>query len=283
MAIEWPLVLFSLLAGCGGCTFAYIALADLLKCGKPARFNITVVALIITVIGGFCSVAHLASPQNVMAAVWNIGSFSGISVELILIGITCILMIAYLVMVRREASENATLVVGVIGGVFGLLLAFFTGHGYVLESQLAWDTEFLPLAYLGTSLALGAFVYAVCAAAMKVAAPELEKMAVSEGAGAIIGALTIVAYVAAVGLGAGAENPLVVWVGLIACGVVVTAVCGVMLLVRRALASSLALPCAGLAAAAIGALSLRAFMWIMGSGYLSLFDICTGPRVIFGF
>ena len=283
MAIEWPLVLFSMLAGGGGCAFAYVALADILKCGKKARFGTTVVALVITIIGGFCSVAHLASPENVMAAVWNIGSFSGISIELILIGITCILMIAYLVMVGRKAAENAITIVAAIGGVFGLLLAFFTGHGYVLESQMAWNTELLPLAYLGTSIALGAFLYAVCAAGFKVAAEELQKMALPEGVGALIGAVAIVAYVAVVGVAAGAENPLVVWAGLIACGVVITAICGILLLVKKALAASLAVPVVGLVAAAIGALALRSFMWLMGSGFLALFDISTGSRVIFGF
>lgn len=283
MAIEWSLVLFSMLAGCGGCAFAYVALGDLLKCGKDARFKIAVVALVITIVGGFCSVTHLASPQNVMAAVWNIGSFSGISVELILIGITCVLVIAYLVMVRKGVSEGATKIVGVIGGVFGLLLAFFTGHGYVLESQVAWNTELLPLAYLGTSIAFGAFAYAVCAVAFKVSGEELSRMALPVGIGALVGAVTVVAYVAVVGLDAGAENPLVVWVGLIACGVVVTAACGVALLAKKNLAASLAVPCVGLVATAVGSLALRCFMWIAGSGFLLLFDISMGPRVIFGF
>lgn len=283
MAIEWPLVLFSTLAGCGGCTFAYIALANIMKCGKSARFGITVVAFALTVVGGLCSVVHLASPENVMAAVWNIGSFSGISIELILIGIVCVFMVVYLVMLRREASKNATLAVGVIGGVFGLLLAFFTGHGYVLESQPAWNTELLPLAYLGTSLALGAFVYNVCALNMKVEADELQKMALPEGAGALVGAVTIVAYVIAALMGGSEQNALAVVAMLVIFGVVAGAACGILLLLKKTTATTIAVPVAGLAATAIGSLALRCFMWVMGSGFLTLFDISTGSRVIFGF
>lgn len=280
MSIEWPLVFFSLFAGCGGCTFAYLALSDLVTSDRSARFRISFVALVITVVGGFCSVAHLASPQNVMAAVWNLGSLSGISVELILIGVTCILMVVYPVLVKRDASDTAVKAVGVIGGVFGLLLAFFTGHGYVIEAHATWNTLLLPFAYLGTSLALGAFSYAVCALACKVDVDSLRRMGVPVGAGAIVGAASVLLYVFAVGIKEPSAEPVMLWGGLFLCGVVGTAVCGVAVIARKKLMDSLALPCIGLVAAAVGALSLRVFMWVIGSGFLSLFDVATTTRII---
>ena len=283
MTIEWPLVLFSMLAGCGGCTFAYVAIADLLKCGRTQRFVTTIVALVLTIVGGCCSVAHLASPGNVMAAVWNLGSFSGISIELLLIGITCILMAVFLVLTYREQSGSAITGVGIAGGIFGLLLAFFTGHGYVLESQIAWNTEVLPFAYLGTSLAVGAFVYIVCGVCLKTSSEDLEKMATPAGIGAIIGALSIVAYIAVVGIEPNLENPFMIWGGLVLCGIVLTAACGVVFLVRKKSVDSFAVPCVGLAVSAVGAIALRSFMWLMGSGFLSLFDVASGSRVLFGF
>lgn len=280
MSVEWPLVLFSLLAGCGGCTFAYLALSDLLTSNKKGQFQIALVALIVAVVGGFCSVAHLASPQNVMAAVWNIGSFSGISIELILIGITCVLMVVYMVLLKRGAAESALKAVATVGGVFGLLLAFFTGHGYVIESQATWNTELLPFAYLGTSLALGAFLYAVCAVVCKVDEADLRKMAIPVGVGAVLGAVSILGYVLAVGFEAAATEPVLLWGGLIACGIVITAICGVVVMARKQNMDSLAVPCVGLAATAVGAVSLRAFMWVVGSGFLGLFEVAMNSRVI---
>lgn len=280
MSVEWPLVLFSLLAGCGGCTFAYLALSDLMTANRKGRFPIALVALIVTVVGGFCSVAHLASPQNVMAAVWNIGSFSGISVELILIGVTCVLMAVYLVLAKRGASESSIKAVGAVGGVFGLLLAFFTGHGYVIEARATWNTELLPFAYLGTALAFGAFLYAVCAVACKVDEADVRKMAIPVGVGAVLGAVSVFGYVLAVGFDVAATEPVLLWGGLVLCGIVVTAACGIVAMVRRQSMDSYAVPCVGLAATALGAVSLRAFMWLVGSGFLGLFEVAMTSRVI---
>lgn len=280
MAIEWTLVLFSLLAGCGGCAFAYLGLSGFMLASTKSRFQIALTAFIITVFGGFCSVAHLASPENVMAAVWNIGSFSGISVELILIGIVCIFMVVYMVLVKREVSESGIKVVGAIGAIFGLLLAFFTGHGYVIESRALWDTEMLPLAYLGTALAFGAFTYAVCALVFKVETDEVRKMAIPVGVGAVIGPVTVLGYIFAVGFEQACGNPLILWGGLIVCGVAATLICGVLVMVRKQYMSSLPVLCAGLVFSAIGALALRAFMWAMGNGFLDLFEVAMTTRVI---
>lgn len=277
MEIAWPLVLFSLLAGAGGCTFAYVGLSELLKVGEGARFQTSVLALAITIVGGCCSVAHLASPQNVMAAVWNLGSFSGISLELIMIGITAIIMIVYLIVLKRSAeAAGARKALAVLGIIAGLLLAFITGHGYVIEAQAAWNTELLPLAYLGTALALGAFIYQSCAISAKVDAEDLAKTARPVGAGALIGAVTALAYAAYAGI---AASPAVAGFGVVVCGVVVTAVCGILVIAKKQFATTIAVPVIGAIAAFVGALSLRCFMWIVGGGFLTLFQIASTTRI----
>lgn len=282
MAIEWPLVLFSLLAGAGGCMFSYVGLSELLGTVKGQRFKLTVIALVITIVGGFCSVAHLAAPQNVMAAVWNLGSFSGISVELMLIGVACIVMVAYLVVLKRGANATALKVLGVLGIVAGLALGFFTGHGYVIEAQTAWNTEVLPLAYLGTSLAMGAFAYLTCAVALKADAADMERAGAAVCVGALAGALASAAYIVAVGFDHAAEAGVVLWAGIVACGIVITAICGVMAALKKNVGGALAVPVVGLVAAFIGGLALRCFMWIMGGGFLTLFAVASTSRVFFG-
>ena len=85
MDIQWPLVLFSLIAGTGGSLFAFVALSELVGGKGKTRFAATVTALVLIVVGGCLSMLHLASPQNAFAALTNIFSFSGISIELMLL------------------------------------------------------------------------------------------------------------------------------------------------------------------------------------------------------
>ena len=165
MAIQWPLVLFSLLAGAGGAMLAFAGLSQLLGGSRTVRRRAVWCALALFVIGGLCSVAHLASPLNAISAVTNLLSFSGISIELMLLGASFIAGAAYLVLTREEDRDGAVRVVAVLAVIFGVAIGFFCGHGYVIDAQPTWSTETLPLAYLGTSLALGAFAYALVAAA----------------------------------------------------------------------------------------------------------------------
>lgn len=76
--IQWPLVLFSLLAGAGGCALAFAGASEFVGGTKRARFAVGVVSLVLVVVGGLFSVLHLASPQHVMAAVRHVFSFSGV-------------------------------------------------------------------------------------------------------------------------------------------------------------------------------------------------------------
>ena len=80
MDIQWPLVVFGLLAGCGGATLAFVGLSEFLGIGRNARRPAALAALALLMVGGCASVAHLAQPANIMAAAANVLSLSGISV-----------------------------------------------------------------------------------------------------------------------------------------------------------------------------------------------------------
>ena len=78
--IQWPLVLFSLFAGVGGCAFAFAGVANALGEMSGVTNAVTVVAFVLVCVGGLCSVVHLATPKNAWAVVTHILSFSGLSV-----------------------------------------------------------------------------------------------------------------------------------------------------------------------------------------------------------
>ena len=272
MAIQWPLVLFSLLAGAGGAMLAFAGLSQLLGGSRTVRRRAAWCALALFVIGGLCSVAHLASPLNAISAVTNLLSFSGISIELMLLGASFIAGAAYLVLTREEGRDGAVRVVAVLAVIFGVAIGFFCGHGYVIDAQPTWSTETLPLA-------LGAFAYALVAAATKTPAG---KAASAEELGgklwpavlvcAVVDAVGILAYGLFLGLDAVAAQGVLFWGGAVACGVVGVLACAIAGMTALAAKAPAALAVAGVACAAIGGVALRMLMWACATGYLNLFS-----------
>ena len=275
MAIQWPLAIFSLLAGCGGGMLAFMAFAEVKGFGVNRRFPLAVAALVLIVVGGCASVAHLGNPANIMAAAANIGSLSGISVELIFLGASAVFAAAYAVAVKRGASAGARKAIAIIAGVLGVILAFVTGNGYVMESQVNWNTPLLPLCYLASGLTMGGAVYT----AAQIAMPDEGEMQKAAGsvinrcvaAIAIVQAALFLAFDAVSGF---AGDAICFWVCAFIVGGLGTAVCAWFSAKNERLAY------AGAACAVIGGLGLRCAMWLMGTGFLSLFTTIAARGVL---
>ena len=133
--IQWPLVLFSMLAGCGGCCFAFAGVAGALGESTTVTLWATGISLVLVVVGAVCSMMHLATPRHAFAAVTHLLSFSGISVELIMLGVVSALMAAYGAACLWFDNELVRLVLGMAGALAGVVLAFVTGHGYLISSS----------------------------------------------------------------------------------------------------------------------------------------------------
>lgn len=135
MDIQWPLVLFSLVAGTGGSLFAFVGLSELLGGSDKTRDAGAACSAVLLALGGCLSVLHLAAPLHAISAVTNLLSFSGISIELMLLGANFAIMVAYLLVRRRSKATAPLRVLSVLGIVLGLMLGYFCGHGYVIEGQ----------------------------------------------------------------------------------------------------------------------------------------------------
>ena len=135
--IQWPLVLFSLLAGAGGCAFAFAGASEFVGGTKRARFAVGVVSLVLVVVGGLFSVLHLASPQHVMAAVRHVFSFSGVSVEHMVLGLLVVVGVVYLRFVGKGPAFGW-------GSLMSALLVF-SGAQLVMLGVIG---EYLGRAYL---------------------------------------------------------------------------------------------------------------------------------------
>lgn len=268
MEIQWPLLLFSLMAGCGGALFACVGVAEAMKLGKNTRFIAAAIALALVVAGGCFSVLHLAHPGNIMAAAANIFSFSGISVELIMIGVNVIVIAVYLLLSRRESSAAAAM--GYVGIVCGLLLGFVTGNGYVMQAQPLWNTFALPLAYLGSDIAMGVALFATLLVVRKDDA-DFEKFKTVLVGGVALSLVLFLVYGAIIGF---AVDMLTYWVGAVLVGGVAACACAYLAPKNHSLVY------ASLAGAVVGGVCIRAMMWIVGTGFLALFSTAASHGIL---
>lgn len=276
--IQWPLVLFSMLAGCGGCCFAFAGVAGALGESTTVTLWATGISLVLVVVGAVCSMMHLATPRHAFAAVTHLLSFSGISVELIMLGVVSALMAAYGAACLWFDDELARLVLGIAGAVAGVVLAFVTGHGYLISSKPTWNTKKLPLAYTGTALVAGGFLYAVVSVATGgVWAMELP-VKLLLAVCAVFSAVTVAAYLGHLGMQTAKKNPTLFWVGIVVCGLVVPLACAAILLAPLPSMAFVAVAAVGFVAAMAGGLSLRMLMWIVGAGFLFFFEDAQANR-----
>ncbi|MCD8315997.1 MAG: dimethyl sulfoxide reductase anchor subunit [Eggerthellaceae bacterium] len=266
MEIQWPLVFFSTLAGCGGITLAFVGFSEIVNKGRKANFVATIIALILIVVGGCFSVLHLAQRSNIFAAATNVFSFSAISLELIFLGLTVIVGIVYLILDRAN-SRIAARVLAIIGLVFGLCLAFVTGNGYVMEAQPNWNTITLPLAYLGTDLAAGALVYTAVCSIRKVDDADIKFFSASSAICALLSILFVFAYNIAIGF---TGNPALFWAGCVVGAGILPLAASILGVLK--VPGKMGYLIAGAIIALVGSACLRIMMFMLGTGWLNLFS-----------
>jgi anaerobic dimethyl sulfoxide reductase subunit C (anchor subunit) len=278
MEIQWPLVIFSLLAGGGAGALAFAGLGGLFKAGRKSRFITGIIAIILLVIGGVASIFHLGNPANVMSAITNIFSFSGISVELLLLGISVVVALVFVIVVNREGLETVTMVVGIIGVIIGVVFAYALGSSYLIEAQVAWNSITLALSYMTSGLALGGFIF------LAVAASQKEEQSLMKGIGitvvivAVAQVIAFIAYGAFVGFDK--ADVLLFWAGAVVVGSLIPVVAGGLVAFRG---NSAVWAYVSLVAVFVGGIALRVLMWSVMSGFLNFFDIAMQNRGKFMF
>ena len=268
--IQWPLVLFGILCGMGGTLACSIGVAELMGRARQARFVASIVSLAFMVVGGLAVVAHLSMPLNAFYAVAHVFSFSGISVELIMLVITFVVMLVYTILLKRDVAPGAFKVLAVLAIVSGLVLAFVCGHGYVIQSREYWDTELLPLAYMGTVLPAGAFLHMALSAKLGVALEELKGMKVYLVVAVAASIVTSAAYLLFLGDAVG-RNPLVSCGMIVVCGMVGEFVCLAAFLKAPNANTVFLVAVVAVVLAVVAALGIRIEMWLTSDPYFNAF------------
>jgi anaerobic dimethyl sulfoxide reductase subunit C (anchor subunit) len=275
------LVLFSILAGGGAATLAFAGISEFLEVQKKTRLIASIAAIVLLVVGGIASVLHLGQPANVMAAAANIFSFSPISLELLLLGVTTVAAIVYAVVVNGEGP--ASKVVGVIGLVVAVVFCYALGSSYSgIEAQTSWNSLTLVLAYWASAVAFGGFVFLAAMAAGKETGPATRPLSLIVFLVAILQVVGFVAY----GLFVGLDNldALVFWGCAVVLGSIVPLVAvGAVAFMKSVEKPKTALLYVGLVTAFVGGIAIRTLMWAAGNGFLDAFDMALQNRGLFIF
>lgn len=267
MTIQWSLVLFTVLSGCGAWLFACTA-ADEFRGGAAKRVRIPacIGAIALLVVGGIASATHLSHVDRMMAVLAH--PTAGIFLEALLLGLLAVCIAAYALLVKREASPTARKALAATGIVLAAAFSFACGVSYMMSSRPVWNTVALPLAYLGTAMASGTALYLVLCAAFKVDDGDVRGAARYAAVGGAVALVLGLAYGVASGIAFG-EQAALFWAAVVLCGSAAPTACGV--LAARKPGSALALGAVGLAGALVGSIALRAAMWLVGVAVANYF------------
>ncbi len=162
MAVQWPLLIFSVLLGASSGIMIFLGIGELKGAFKKVRFPLALIALILLAVGGCASAVHLGHLDRALYILGNVNS--AFSRELFAVGFTGLMTLVYVILSRKNYPD-ATKVFGILAAIGGILLPLIAGASYMMPARPAWDSFALPLMYLGTGIGMGfvlsaAYVYA---------------------------------------------------------------------------------------------------------------------------
>ncbi|MCD8315973.1 MAG: dimethyl sulfoxide reductase anchor subunit [Eggerthellaceae bacterium] len=264
MEIQWPLALFTWFTGMGGCLFIFVGINEFTKKSTTSGFIPGIVAGILTIVGGVCSVFHLAHPERILNALSH--PTSGIFIEAVLVGCLVIVILIYLICLWRTVQTGVK-ICAVLGIIFGALLTFMAGHSYIMQAIANWNTELLPLGYLLTALPMGSSLYWAMACRHQ---PQASKfMAICTLVCGILGIIGGLCYSLIIGARTLADTVFFAWGCILLAGVVPTVLGAVGI---KATNASQGLGWASFICAACGALLYRLLMWVSYSVVYGFFN-----------
>lgn len=267
MEIQWALVLFTVVSGAGAWLFAFSMLGSLLKKDAAPGKMETITAFVLVAVGGCMSVMHLSHVDRILEA---LNHPTSIFIEAAMIGVLCVILAVYFVLLARNSSEKARTAVGVLGLLVGMVFTYACGSSYLMEARPAWQTVTLPLAYFGTAASAGAGLNLLLKAVQKRDEQAVSFAGLMAVVGGALGAVLAAAFCIAAGpYVAAADNGAVAWVVALFAALAAVVVCGAVALKQPK--NALAMGAIALVAGVVAAIALRAAMWLIGTPFMDFF------------
>ena len=100
MAVQWPLLVFSVLLGASCGTLVFLGIGEIKGVFKKVRFPLAVCALVLLAVGGCASAMHLGHIDRAFYILGNMGS--GLSKELFAVAFVGIMTLIYVILSRKD-------------------------------------------------------------------------------------------------------------------------------------------------------------------------------------
>ncbi len=276
MAIQWPLVFFTLFTGLGVGAFSCIAVIEWLGIGEVVLLPGTITALVAMAAGGLASVFHLSHPFRTYNIIKHLDT--GVGKEMLLITITGVAIFLYAVIRVMGWGGAPGKIVAAIGLVAGIILAFEMGATYVLPARPAWRTWLWSFIYAASAAVTGIFAIYVWAALFHGGVDEAFLMGINKGAliALIVEVGVVLAYLFYLD-SAPSEDPInkpsrllkgagarPFWGGVVFAGMVIPIALTIWVLAAQSILISQITAVVGLMGVLSGGVAIRALMYTLG-------------------
>ncbi len=268
MEIQWSLVLFTAISGTGACYFSFAVLQALLGKAEMPKMLDCIISVVLLGVGGMISVTHIIyHVDRIVEALSN--PTSGIFIEACGVGIMCVLILIYFLMVWRNTAEMPRKVVAILIMVVGIVFAFECGNSYSMDSRPAWTTWLLPLGYCLTAIGAGAALNLMVKALTKTSQETLSFAGLLTLIGCALGILGNVMFIVSASAQAIEANGGITWCVLTIVLMVIAAALGALAYKKPENALSIG-ACATICAV-VSAVGYRIVMWLVGAPLLNFF------------
>lgn len=276
MAIQWPLVFFTLLTGLGVGVFSCVAVTEWLGIGEVVRMPGTITALVAMAFGGAASVFHLSHPFRGYNIVKHLNT--GVGKEMLLMGITGAAVFLYALTLFIGLAGFPGKILTAVGLVSGIILAFEMGATYVLPARPAWRTWLWAFIYAASAAATGLFALYVWAAVFRARVEASFIIGINKGAliALIVQVGVVLAYLMFLASSPSedlvkkparllrGDGALPFWGGVVFAGMVIPMAMTSWVQADRSTHHSLVVAGVGLVCVLLGGVAIRALMYRLG-------------------
>ncbi|MDR3052830.1 MAG: hypothetical protein LBU48_03080 [Coriobacteriales bacterium] len=190
MEVQWSLIGFTLFVALGAGLFALQGILAVLGKGAKLQLPALITAFIAIVVGGVFSFTHLQHWDRAFNGFGNITS--GITQELIGIVVVVVVMLVYLVLLRKGELPKWA---GIMAAIAGLALVIVMTTSYLMPARPVWATPALYLFYMAQAFVAGGAALWLAGSAVKADDSQLIAARLTAIGGVLV-IVSIVAYAA---------------------------------------------------------------------------------------
>lgn len=253
-SIQWAVLGFKLFAGTGAGLLAFVGLVELFGSRSHASRKALLISIILFALGGVSVLFQLGRPEGVMRVFSNISIESPFSWELL--SYVAVVALGLIYFLFAKSSKIVVKIIAVLALILAVAFGFSTGYSHVsMPGTPSWHTPAMPACFLLGALALGGFCYlTICT-----------QQEDSKGFGlvtkilVVLTALLTVSYVVYGFTASLGDHTLVYWALVPLVGGAVSAISAILLMLKKTLLWLYV----GLASTLIGAVAMRALVWVI--------------------